>query len=221
VFGTWKSFTRTVDYTTSPTTVSVTGAIDPARNGWALGSGSDAPPAGLTNEGYGAEIRWNLNDLYAQGILIPGHTYRFYVIVHDGDQNKVGGDAGQASFTYTLPPPATLSGFVYNGTQGGVIAGVTLTLSELVNGQFVVLGTTTTAADGSYSFSNLQPGVYQVTQTPPSPPTGFVSETTTSAAGTVNGATDGSASSNVIGGINLAFGNAGLNYNFTDFFAGS
>jgi hypothetical protein len=100
VFGTWKSFTRTVDYTTSPPTVSVTAAADPAKNGWALGPGSDAPPAGLTNEGYGAEMRWNLSDLYAQGTMIPGHTYRFYVIVHDGDQNKVGGDAGQASFNY-------------------------------------------------------------------------------------------------------------------------
>jgi hypothetical protein len=224
VFGTWKSFTRTVDHTTSPTTVSVTAPVDPAKNGWALGPGSDAPPAGLTNEGYGAEMRWNLSDLYAQGILVPGHTYRFYVFVHDGDQNKVGGDAGQAAFTYTLPqanPPASLSGFVYNGTQGGVIAGVTLTLSELVNGQLVVMGTTTTAADGSYSFSNLQPGVYQVTQTPPPIPPGFVTETVTSAAGTVNGTTDGSANSGVIGSINLAFGNVGINYNFTDLFAGS
>jgi hypothetical protein len=118
-------------------------------------------------------------------------------------------------------PPASLSGFVYNGTQGGVIPGVTLTLSVLVNGQFVVVGTTTTAADGSYSFSNLQPGVYQVTQTPPPPPSGYDSEATTSAAGTVNGATDGSANRDVIGGINLAFGNAGINYDFTDTFAGS
>src|SRR5205823_8130604 len=47
VFGTWKSFTRTVDYTTSPPTVSVTAAADPAKNGWSLGPGSDAPPAGL------------------------------------------------------------------------------------------------------------------------------------------------------------------------------
>src|SRR5262249_43533328 len=111
--------------------------------------------------------------------------------------------------------------FVTNGTQGGALPGVTLTLSELVNGQLVVIATTTTAADGSYSFSNLQPGIYQVTQTPPPPPSGFVSESPLSAAGTVNGATDGSASGDVIGSINLAFGNNGLNYNFTDLFAGS
>jgi hypothetical protein len=225
VFGTWKSFTRTVDYTTATPTVTVTVGTDPAKNNWNLGPGSDAPPAGLSNEGYGAEIRWNLSDLQSRGLLIPGHLYRFYVMVHDGDQNKVGGDAGQAAFNYTIPappnPPATLSGFVFNGTQGGVIAGVTLTLTELINGLYVTVATTTTAADGSYSFSNLQPGTYQITQTPPPPPSGYVSESSSSSAGTVNGATDGSGTGDVIGSINLAFGNIGLNYNFTDLFAAS
>jgi hypothetical protein len=225
VFGTWKSFTRTVDYTTGTPTVTVTVGTDPAKNNWNLGPGSDAPPAGLASEGYGAEMRWSLSDLQSQGLLIPGHTYRFYVIVHDGDQNKVGGDAGQAVFNYTIPappnPPGSLSGFVYNGTQGGTIAGVALTLAELINGQFVTVATTTTAADGSYSFSNLQPGTYQIIQTPPPLPSGFVSESTVSSAGTVNGVTDGSANSDVIGAINLNFGNNGLNYNFTDLFAGS
>ena len=102
VFGTWKSFRRTVDYTTSTPTVTVTVGVDPAKNNWNLGAGADAPPAGLTNEGYGAEIRWNLADLQTQGILVPGHTYRFYVMVHDGDQNKVGGDAGRPA-NYTFP----------------------------------------------------------------------------------------------------------------------
>src|SRR5439155_13932607 len=118
VFGTWKSFTRTVDYTTGTPTVTVLGAADPAKNNWNLGAGSDAPPAGLANEGYGAEVRWNLNDLANQGVLIAGHTYRFYVIVHDGDQNKVGGDAGQAAFTYYYPgapvaATASISGGVF------------------------------------------------------------------------------------------------------------
>src|SRR5262249_39278339 len=117
VFGTWKSFTRTVDYTTSPATVSVTAPLDPVKNNWNLGPGSDAVPAGLASEGYGSEVRWSLADLQAQGVLLPGHTYRFYVMVHDGDQNKVGGDAGQAVFNYSYPgvvttPPAALSGFV-------------------------------------------------------------------------------------------------------------
>ena len=42
VFGTWKSFTRIVDYTTSTPTVTVSTGIDPAKNNWNLGAGSDA-----------------------------------------------------------------------------------------------------------------------------------------------------------------------------------
>jgi hypothetical protein len=227
VFGTWKSFSEIIDQTTSPATVTVTAGLDPVKNNWNLGPGSDAPPAGTANDGYGTEVRWNLAPLQQAGILVPGHIYRFYVMVHDGDQNKVGGDAGQAVFTYTYPgtvtnnPPASVSGFVTNGTQGGPIQGVTLTLSQLINGSWVVITTTTTAADGSYSFNNLQPGTYSVTQTPPPPPTGYVTETTTSQVGTVNGATDGSvgATSDVLTGINLGFSDNGLQYDFIDYFA--
>jgi hypothetical protein len=119
-------------------------------------------------------------------------------MVHDGDQNKAGGDAGQAAYDYNYPGPpnlpASLSGFVYNGTQNGPMAGVALTLSELSNGQFVAIATTTTAANGSYRFTNLQPGTYEIAEAPPPLPSGYVSESTTSSAGTVNGTTDGSAS---------------------------
>jgi hypothetical protein len=215
VFGTWKSFTRTVDYTQSPVAVSVTAPTDPAKNGWNLGAGSDAPPAGLTSEGYGAEMRWNLNDLQAQGVLIPGHTYRFYVIVHDGDQNKVGGDAGQAAFVYTLPSPpaaqpATLSGNV-TGMFANGIGGIVLTLTGTdVNG-FVVTLTTTTDASGHYSFTNLTAGNYAVTLTPTPDYTPDLATP-----GTVNGTTDGSATSNLlIGQIVLNPGDNGIEYDFT------
>src|SRR5207248_2265913 len=77
----------------------------------------DPAPAGLASEGYGAEVRWNLNDLYASGVLVAGHNYRFYVMVHDGDQNKSGGDSGQAAYNYVYSGPvskgASLSGSVY------------------------------------------------------------------------------------------------------------
>jgi len=99
VFGTWKSAVRTVDYTVSPSTVKSTPDADPARNNWNLGAGSDAPPAGLTNEGFGAEATWTVAGLG----LTPGHAYRMQFMVHDGDQNRVGGDAGQACMTVVLP----------------------------------------------------------------------------------------------------------------------
>jgi hypothetical protein len=88
VFGTWKAAVRTVDKTVTPAKVTITPDADPAKNNWSLADG-DAAPAGLANEGYGAEARWNVT-------LTPGHSYRLQVIVHDGDQNKVGGDSGEA-----------------------------------------------------------------------------------------------------------------------------
>jgi len=88
VFGTWKAAVRTVDTTTSPPTVIITPDADPAKNNWNLAGGA-TPPSGLKSEGYGTEARWNV-------ALIPGHSYRIQVIVHDGDQNKVGGDSGEA-----------------------------------------------------------------------------------------------------------------------------
>src|SRR5438874_1503049 len=94
VFGTWKGAVRTVDKTRSPAVITVTNDLDPARNNWNLGSG-DPAPAGLSNEGWSAEIRWNVDDLVAAGKMIPGHTYRLQFMVHDGDQNSTGGDSGE------------------------------------------------------------------------------------------------------------------------------
>jgi len=94
VFGTWKGAVRTVDKTRSPAVITVTNDLDPASNSWNLGSG-DPPPAGLSNEGWSAEIRWSVDDLVAAGKMIPGHTYRLQFMVHDGDQNSTGGDSGE------------------------------------------------------------------------------------------------------------------------------
>jgi hypothetical protein len=88
VYGTWKAAVRTVDDTASPAKVTITPDADPAKNGWNLG-GPDTAPAGLSNEGYGAEVVWSFP-------FTPGHSYRVQVLVHDGDQNQAGGDAGEA-----------------------------------------------------------------------------------------------------------------------------
>ena len=62
--------------------------------------GSDTVPAGTYDLGYGAEVRWNISALTLNNKpLEVGHTYRFYFMVHDGDQNKVGGDTGQGCLT--------------------------------------------------------------------------------------------------------------------------
>lgn len=224
VFGAWKSFVRTVDYTHSATTptVTLTADADPAKNGWNLGSGSDTPPSGLSSEGYTAEVRWNLNALYQQGVLLPGHNYRFYVIVHDGDQNRSGGDAGQAVYDESYPgpssncgtPTASLSGSVFNVSNGGQsgISGVILTLTGTTDTGQAVAMTATTAADGSYQFTGLQAGTYTITQTVPQ----SMTDTTTSP-GTVDGTIDGfTPAQGTIAQINLLPGKTGLNYNFGD-----
>ena len=99
VFGTWKGAVKTIDQSKNPATVTVTPDADPKKNNWILGSGSNPVPTGLTNQGFGAEVRWDVNTLG----LISGHQYRLYFMVHDGDQNKTGGDVGQACGYFIMP----------------------------------------------------------------------------------------------------------------------
>jgi hypothetical protein len=217
VFGTWKSFSETIDLTTATPTVTVTAAADPAKNNWNLGPGADPAPAGLMNEGYGAEVRWNLANLQSAGVLVPGHRYRFYVMVHDGDQNKSGGDAGQAVFTYNYPgvvlSPPSVSGFVFD-THNNPIAGVTVTLTGTDSfGNPLAAVTVVTDGNGFYSFSNLQSGTYTITQTVPSNYTAA-----NASPGTVNNNSDGAVDSSftLINQIKLNSGDQGINYDFWD-----
>jgi hypothetical protein len=217
VFGTWKGVVRTIDNTTATPTVTVLCDADPAKNGWNLGAGSDAPPAGTANEGYGAEVRWNLADLYKAGVLVPGHQYRFYVMDHDGDQNKAGGDAGQASFTYTVPPPVnqpiTLSGHVTNFLDGSPAVGEIIALLDVYHNPVYdstgVAITATTDANGFYQFTNLPSGTFIVAET-------TTTTNITSSAGTVNNQTvaDGTANLAEIDMVTLNPGDVGINYDF-------
>jgi hypothetical protein len=222
VFGTWKSATETINSALGGA-VTISEAADPAQNGTNLGAGADKPPPGVTSEGYTAEVRWDLSALAAQGILLPGHNYRFYVMVHDGDQNKSGGDVGQAAYQVNNPipaAPATLSGTVIDATKNVGQAGVSITLTWFdALGQQHTL-TTTTDANGNFSFTGLSAGTYTVSEVAPA---GYTEKT--AQVGTVSGAADGSALAPGLGGpisrINLASGNNGVNYDFFNVFAGS
>jgi uncharacterized repeat protein (TIGR01451 family) len=92
VFGTWKSATK------SGSTITPDG--DPSSNS-SYGAGADTPPSGLSYQSYRAEVRWTASSLGAG--LTPGHTYRVQAMVHDGDQNKTGGDSGEACASFTIP----------------------------------------------------------------------------------------------------------------------
>jgi len=90
VAGTWKGAVRTVDATGA----SITPDADPAKNNQNYGNGHTAPSGAITMaEAFGTEVRWDIR-------LEVGHNYRFQVMVHDGDQNKIGGDAGEACVTF-------------------------------------------------------------------------------------------------------------------------
>ncbi|PYL60090.1 MAG: hypothetical protein DMF24_11185, partial [Verrucomicrobia bacterium] len=109
VSGTWKGAVRLVDKTKNPPAITITPDSDPAVNNWNLGPGADQVPLGLTNQGYGAEVRWDIVRLWDKdgNPLQSGHTYRLYVMVHDGDQNNSGGDAGQmCGYIITLSAPS-------------------------------------------------------------------------------------------------------------------
>jgi hypothetical protein len=219
VFGVWKSATETIDYTRGGA-VTINEASDPTANGWNLGPGADPPPPGLATQGYTAEIRWNLSDLENAGLLLPGHNYRFYVMVHDGDQNRSGGDVGQASYqlinpTTAIPAPSTpaaaVSGFALD-QNGSPVSGATVTLSWTDSTGAVQTLTVTTDSTGAYSFTNLAPGSYTLTQTPPSPYTQYLASV-----GTVTGNLDGSIDSGGnITNISLNAGDNGVNYDFND-----
>jgi len=106
VFGTWKAAVKTWANGAGTPTATVQPDGDPLpKNGTDLGSGSDPMPdddrinpykdkdgeAGF----YGTEVRWDVDDLIARGVFQSHHVYRVQFMVHDGDQNKSGGDVGQ------------------------------------------------------------------------------------------------------------------------------
>jgi Flp pilus assembly protein TadG len=101
IYGSWKGAVRTVDHNPSKPpknwpsgtpVISVNEDNDPAtKNNW--NGVPDTPPGGFpTCGGYCSEVVWNVDSLK----LKTGHTYRMEFMIHDGDQNKVGGDSGEA-----------------------------------------------------------------------------------------------------------------------------
>ena len=136
------------------------------------------------------------------------------------DLNTTTGGTATVTYTYTVTP-VSISGNVYDDVKGAgslqpgdlPIPGTTLTLVGL-NGTAVA--TTTTAADGTYSFtttstgSPLLAGFYDVVETQPA---GYLQGTNT--VGKVDGVTNGvQPLPDVIGGIDLLPGQDSINNNF-------
>ena len=110
-------------------------------------------------------------------------------------------------------PPASLSGFVYvdagnDGVKGAGeagIGGVNVKLTGTDDLGNAVSQTTTTAADGSYSFATLRPGTYTVMETQPA---GYLDGKDTA------GSTGGTVTNDLISTITLGSGVNSVNNNF-------
>ena len=102
IYGMWKAAVKIVDKTKTPALVTMQMDADPLKsNGWDL-AGGVAPPFGTPNEKYGAMVAWDVNKLKVAGVFISGRIYRIQFMVHDGDQNKTGGDVGQSCSTIII-----------------------------------------------------------------------------------------------------------------------
>ncbi len=114
---------------------------------------------------------------------------------------------------------APLSGKVYvdvnnDGIAGAAaaepgISGVTITVAGMTEAGAPVNTSTTTATDGTWSFPNLQPGTYSVTETHPVA-WGDGKDTV----GTVNAVSTGTTSNDQFAAVVLTGAAAGINYNF-------
>jgi hypothetical protein len=108
----------------------------------------------------------------------------------------------------------SLSGFVTEASTGNAIPGITITLSWTDSQNQVHTLSTTTAADGSFSFANLAAGTYTLTEVLPS-----VFQDAQNTAGSLGGTPN--VASNQITGIVVSGGANGTGYLFQDFSVGA
>jgi len=98
----------------------------------------------------------SLQELF--GVSAPGGGFL-------GDANTAGTNDLSDLFVSGLFTPSTLGGSVFksSGNNHQAVAGVTVVLTGTNDAGQPISLTTTTAADGSYSFTGLLPGTYSVT----------------------------------------------------------
>ncbi len=166
----------------------------------------------------GSDIFWDAYDakLTASGLNLPPDNYG-----GSGEESQEDQTAGAIVELEQTPLPISISGTVYddidldNSQDSGEsgIQGVTLSLQQLVGGQYADTGeTTVTDANGDYSFDDLLPGTYRVVETQPS---GYYSVGAT--AGTVSGSTRGSVlDEDTITGIELLGGEDSVDNDFAE-----
>jgi hypothetical protein len=162
-------------------------------------------------------------------VLVPDAGFRSggYVYLYSKFGGSWGGNAGfeewavRAGAGSSQPPPApapaSLSGTVYLDSNGdhtidggdGPLAGIVI---RLVDAGGAVVATTTSAADGTYSFTDLAAGTYRVEMMVP----GLTYGTMFPDVGAVAGVQDGHVDPTwaAVDTIQLNAGDAGTGYNF-------
>lgn len=133
--------------------------------------------------------------------------------------------AAATDYNFGEVQSGSLAGRVYHDANnnssydaGEGLAGVTVTLTGNDDQGNAVNTAVTTAADGSYSFTNLRPSNgagYTITETQPVGIGDFGGATGTQV-GTISGVSTGTAALNQITGVVLASGQNGINYNFRE-----
>ncbi len=155
-------------------------------------------------------------ELAGSGLDLPPDDY-----VPPGDTPRPVQTAGAISSIAQTPLPITIAGTVFEdidldnvqdpGEPG--LAGVQLSLLELVGTEYVATGdTTTTNADGDYQFDDVLPGTYRIAETQPD---GYFSIGAT--AGTVDGATRGVVTGDdAISSVSLLGGEKSIDNDFAE-----
>ncbi len=169
---------------------------------------TETQPAGFLD---GKDTIGTINGLPSTGTTAND---AFSAIVLAGGQNSPNNNFGERPVPVPVPP-GSLSGFVYvdsddDGVKDAGEAGIgstTVTLIRVVGGVTTTVGSTTTGADGSYSFTNLDPGSgYRVIETQPA---GYTDGKDTP------GSTGGSAAVNdQLDGITVPSNGTSVNNNF-------
>jgi hypothetical protein len=212
--------------TTGDSTPTLTGTIsDPAPSSGIQNSvtvvitgaaGSGFSP--LTITGTATATSWTAT--VPPGSSLPVGTYFVVATVTDNAGNPGSSSSSETPNLTITVANSSLAGFVYldaandgqrilsSGAPRVGIGDITLTLQmQQTDGTFQTVGTTLSGADGSYGFSNLAEGTYQILETPP---TQFIDGVETA------GSLGGTPGTDKITGINVQADQNGTEYNFSE-----
>ncbi|MBX3421319.1 MAG: carboxypeptidase regulatory-like domain-containing protein [Pirellulaceae bacterium] len=156
---------------------------------------------------------------FIDGVAKPGSAGGTVADPNTITQIIIGGGGLLTDYNFCDLQPAQVSGHVYfdannNGQRDNGELPLGNVLIQLWDSSGKVVGTTRTNSAGFYSFNNLRPGIYRITeQTPADYHPGRAS------AGSLGGTTD--ATGDVIAEIRLGSGAQGINYDFGELLLGS